>query len=306
MLEIAGAVIPRLFFILHSLVAVWRVTHSLHERQYALLALLNVLLIVEMIWALKKRKGKDCKWFSPAILLYLICVMPSIWILEVHHHQAENNDKNVSNKCIELNNELAGANSYHLSFNQNLTEIFELLSSACNDAWILGLHQTLLILLIVGKWVLPMGYGITRDEFSQLLLIFVSIAADILEFTTETLSEPNVRKNTVLVYAILGVWSWSMLQFPLHLAVLHTEPSSASQNSSGSLLSTYRADIWNIIVSLFIHDGPFFVLRMFVMIHFKVIHQMLVFFSIKNFLVLLIQIYRLSVICEDYRSRLPH
>ncbi|KAG2462969.1 TMM26 protein, partial [Polypterus senegalus] len=101
-------------------------------------------------------------------------------------------------KCVELNDELAGANSYHLSFNQNITEIFKLLSSVCNDAWILGLHQTLLILLIVGKWVLPMGYGITRDEFSQLLLIFVSIAADILEFTTETLSEPNVRLSKII------------------------------------------------------------------------------------------------------------
>ncbi|MBN3292343.1 TMM26 protein, partial [Polypterus senegalus] len=262
-----------------------------------------------MIWALKKRKGKDCKWFSPAILLYLICVMPSIWILEVHHHQVEKNDKNVSN--VELNDELAGANSYHLSFNQNITEIFKLLSSVCNDAWILGLHQTLLILLIVGKWVLPMGYGITRDEFSQLLLIFVSIAADILEFTTETLSEPNVRRRQAKAYTV-SVYSCTVSKtngLGLVLSKTDNQPQErlrASQNSSGSLLSTYRADIWNIIVSLFIHDGPFFVLRMLVMIYFKVIHQMLVFFSIKNFLVLLIQIYRLSVICEDYRSRLPH
>lgn len=63
------------------------------------------------------------------------------------------------------------------------------LSSVCPNDWILGLHQVLLILLILGKWLLPLGGGVTRDELSQLLLIFVGTAADILEFTSETLSD---------------------------------------------------------------------------------------------------------------------
>lgn len=63
------------------------------------------------------------------------------------------------------------------------------LTSVCPNDWILALHQALLILLILGKWLLPLGGGVTRDELSQLLLIFVGIAADILEFTCETLSD---------------------------------------------------------------------------------------------------------------------
>lgn len=59
----------------------------------------------------------------------------------------------------------------------------------CANDWILALHQILLILLIVGKWLMPIGAGVTRDELSQLLLIFVGTAADILEFTSETLSD---------------------------------------------------------------------------------------------------------------------
>lgn len=65
----------------------------------------------------------------------------------------------------------------------------KMLTSVCPNDWILALHQILLILLIVGKWLLPLGGGVTRDELSQLLLIFVGIAADILEFTCETLSD---------------------------------------------------------------------------------------------------------------------
>lgn len=60
-------------------------------------------------------------------------------------------------------------------------------SLICPDDWILALHQILLILVIVGRWLLPLGGGVTRTELSQLLLIFVGIAADILEFTCETL-----------------------------------------------------------------------------------------------------------------------
>jgi len=66
------------------------------------------------------------------------------------------------------------------------------LSSVCANDWILALHQILLILLIVGKWLLPIGGGVTRDEMSQLLLIFVGTAADILEFISETL--PDVKQ----------------------------------------------------------------------------------------------------------------
>lgn len=68
-----------------------------------------------------------------------------------------------------------------------------MLTSVCSNDWILALNQILLILLIVGKWLLPLGGGVTRDELSQLLLIFVGTAADILEFTSETLSDIKWR-----------------------------------------------------------------------------------------------------------------
>ena len=67
------------------------------------------------------------------------------------------------------------------------------LSMVCEPVWTLGLHQTLLLILIIGRWLLPIGGTITRDQLSELLLMFVGTAADILEFTTETLKENNVR-----------------------------------------------------------------------------------------------------------------
>uniref|UniRef100_A0A3Q4H7F5 Transmembrane protein 26a n=1 Tax=Neolamprologus brichardi TaxID=32507 RepID=A0A3Q4H7F5_NEOBR len=164
-----------------------------------------------------------------------------------------------------------------------------LLSTVCANDWILALHQIVLILLIVGKWLLPLGGGVTKDELSQLLLTFVGTAADILEFTSETLSDVK-EKNPAMVYVILAVWTWSMLQFPLHLAVVRE-----------NFFIKHSTDIWSIIETLFIQDGPFLLVRLTVIIHFRVLHQMLGFFAIKNGLVITLSLYRLAIILLDYR-----
>lgn len=69
-----------------------------------------------------------------------------------------------------------------------------------------------------------------------------------------------------------------------------------------SLLKKHSTDIWAIVEALFIQDGPFLVVRLVVMAYFRIFHQMLVFFTIKNFLVVILNLYRLSVIFQDFRS----
>ncbi|XP_039994438.1 transmembrane protein 26-like isoform X3 [Xiphias gladius] len=268
------AIITRALFILVSLAGVGRVTWVKNDH-YWFLTILFLPLVFELIITLKRRKGEDYKWFSPPIFLFLISIIPSIWILELHHRQNKARDP------------------------QNFKQV---LSTVCSNNWILALHQIALILLIVGKWLLPLGGGVTRDELSQLLLIFVGTAADILEFTSETLSD--VKENSSqLVYIILAVWTWSMLQFPLHLAVVTSGPSSEGEQGvrEASLFTKHSKDIWSIMETLFIQDGPFLVVRLTVMTYFDVFHQMLVFFAIKNFLVVILNLYRMAVIWQDFR-----
>jgi len=49
------------------------------------------------------------------------------------------------------------------------------------------LHQLILFIIIIGRWMLPKAKGVTRDQLSQILLIFIGVGADILEFVTETI-----------------------------------------------------------------------------------------------------------------------
>ncbi|XP_056333475.1 transmembrane protein 26 [Danio aesculapii] len=302
------AIITRSLFILVSLIGVWRVKTVKNDNMYWLLTILYLPLVVEMIITLRRRKGQDYKWFSPAILLFLISIIPSIWILELHHQENKASDPQCR-KLDSWDNVKSILPSNGTMGNETLKHLERMLTSVCANDWILGLHQVLLILLILGKWLLPLGGGVTRDELSQLLLIFVGTAADILEFTSETLSDVK-ENNHQLVYIILAVWTWSMLQFPLHLAVVTSRPENPDEPKGGEsccnlILSRHSTDIWNIVESLFIQDGPFLVVRLIVMIYFDVFHQMLVFFAIKNFLVVVLNLYRLIVICQDFRPKPP-
>ncbi|XP_066205851.1 transmembrane protein 26 isoform X1 [Saccopteryx leptura] len=309
------ALATRLLFFLHSLVGVWRVAEARKEPRYWLLALLNLLLFLETALTLKFKHGRGCKWFSPAIFVYLINIVPSLWILEVHHgnqycsSQSERMSQNTSSK-EDFNQTLISSEQTHGV--DKLIETAKVfvhnLSTVCEKDWTLALHQTFLLMLIIGRWLLPIGATITRDQLSELLLMFVGTAADILEFTSETLAIKNVRNNPVLVYAILFIWTWSMLQFPLDLAVQHVvRPSSLTAQRFPSLFfCQYTADLWNIGISVFIQDGPFLVMRLILMTYFKVINQMLVFFAVKNFLVVMLHLYRLVVLALDVRASLRH
>ncbi|XP_063346901.1 transmembrane protein 26-like isoform X6 [Pelmatolapia mariae] len=190
LIKFISAIITRALFILIALIGVWRVTRVKEHNFYWLLTFLFLPLVLEMIITLRRRKGKDYKWFSPPIFLFLISIIPSMWLLELHHQQ----NKDSEPKCqkldsLDLYNLIQNKTSRNLTITDSLKDIDELFSAVCANDWILALHQILLILLIVGKWLLPLGGGVTRDELSQLLLIFVGTAADILEFTSETLSD---------------------------------------------------------------------------------------------------------------------
>jgi len=50
-----------------------------------------------------------------------------------------------------------------------------------NRDWVRTLEQLLLLILILGRWMLPKG-KLTHYQLSQLLLVYIGTAADIVEF----------------------------------------------------------------------------------------------------------------------------
>ncbi|KAK2553068.1 Transmembrane protein 26 [Acropora cervicornis] len=170
------AVLTRVMFFIHGFLSVWLVTHCLGKPIYWLTIGGVVLLFFEMMYTLLARKGQEYKYFWPSCFFYMSTMIPNIWIVE-----------------IDLLECFGNLNSQTLA-----KQVFEL---------------GLIIGLIIGRWLLPRG-EITRDQLSALLLGYVGTAADILELF-EVLEEQAVSTTRQVTYAVLSVYSWSLLQFCL-------------------------------------------------------------------------------------------
>ncbi|XP_026529968.1 transmembrane protein 26 [Notechis scutatus] len=92
--------------------------------------------------------------------------------------------------------------------------------------------------------------------------------------------------------------------YPPLLQHLNCDRAASSAKVFHLLLCRHSADLWNIGISLFIQDGPFLVVRLILMGHFRVVNQMLVFFAAKNILIVLLQLYRLVVLSLDFHASL--
>ena len=57
-----AAILVRVGFIVHSVLAIWRAADVENEHLFWLLALSNVLLITEGIYRVVKKDGKESKW----------------------------------------------------------------------------------------------------------------------------------------------------------------------------------------------------------------------------------------------------
>ncbi len=170
--------------------------------------------------------------------------------------------------------------------------------SLSSDEWALALEQILLILLIIGRWMLPKG-ALTRDQLSQLLLVYIGIAADSLEFSLETLKEQAVLCDLALIIIIMSIWSWSLMQFCLVMtAVAAPKPRMATGKRERTFCGgCCENEIWALMMSVVLQDAPFLTMRLYLMIRYRVINQMMLFFTCKNTMVVLLQFYRMAILC---------
>lgn len=237
----------------------------------------------------------------------------------------------------------------------------------------LALEQLLLFVLIVGRWLLPKG-EITRDQLSQLLLVYIATAADIIEFF-DSFNSDESPYNRELITAVLTLWSWSLVQFTLVLTstrgspeyslsvrptqpmvledtdvnkwhrlakmrrvVMHTRvpwpwgrfgqvmplpnppgrnrvlpvrPEDEDKVYPYNRCACLESEIWAVMVALCLQDGPFLILRLILISHYKIFTHLSLFFTSKNALVLMLQLYRLIVVHQekvaaDNKRKLEH
>lgn len=83
------------------------------------------------------------------------------------------------------------------------------------ERWTDLIEQTTMLMMILGRWLLPTVQGMTKDSLSQLLLVNLAMCADIIEFF-DILKLSFVKSSQTLVVTILCLWTWSLMQFPFN------------------------------------------------------------------------------------------
>lgn len=77
-------------------------------------------------------------------------------------------------------------------------------------------QQTLVFLLIVGRWLLPKD-NFSRESLAQLLLVLIGSGEDIVEFVSENLTFPEIGCSKVTTVLVLILWAISLQQFSVAL-----------------------------------------------------------------------------------------
>ncbi|CAD5209966.1 unnamed protein product [Bursaphelenchus xylophilus] len=271
LINIIRALSARALFIFHSVATIWAAVNVQGENSIWGFALISVSIVVEGGHTILMRVGDERKWFSPSILLYILATAPPIWLLETKLCQwRQTND-------------------------QRLDKMFEYQI----------LEQLLLVVLIVGRWLLPKG-DISREQLSQILLAYLAISSDIVEFF-DVFKERTVYFNLNLQKLVLSAWTLSLLQFPFILTVSRarkmrvaiTDDTAITTKSRTMSQILYDVDIWAIIVASCLQDIPFFLVRVYLILQYKLITYTMIFFLSKNALIIALQFYRAVIIFND-------
>ncbi|XP_071487424.1 transmembrane protein 26-like [Diadema antillarum] len=293
----------RCLFCIAAMISVFGVVTVKHQQAYWLLLNLSFLLFLEAAITFTRTKTGEWKWFCPSVLLFLVATVPSLWLLEMSllSDRLEYRQHNGGN-CISP--EEAGLNETQLVGEIISGLKVNLFLSA--QSWSVALQQALLFVLILGRWLLPKG-DLTRDQLSQLLLVYIGIAADILEFVTEGLKLEQVRCNRIMVICILSLWTWSLLQFTLGLTatkarkprVAGTSQRKKKKDDAPKVTYCCETEVWGIMATVIMQDGPFLTMRLYLLTVEDAVNHMMIFFTCKNMLIMLLQVYRLLVICIE-------
>lgn len=169
------------------------------------------------------------------------------------------------------------------------------------ENWVEALEQTMLIVLVLGRWLMPKG-DMSRDQLSQLLMVYVGLGADILDIF-DTFKEPQVKTKKAVIIVGLSLFSWALMQFPLVLtqtshpkAQEENQPEAAQHGRAGWTVSCCSSEVWSLLLTVGMQDGPFLIYRLYLMIRENVLNQLMIFFTCKNILIVLLEVYRICVV----------
>ncbi|XP_039611596.1 transmembrane protein 26-like isoform X2 [Polypterus senegalus] len=236
--------------------------------------------------------------FSLMVFLYLCTAIPCIWVLELHSLD--------STVLTSISPETTPAALQK-------PDLIRISITAEEAMWTSGVEQTMMLMLVVGRWLMPRG-DLSRAQLYELLLVESALGADILDIL-DTSKQSQVETNRAIRVMGLGVFSWSMIQFPLVLTKIEDSDSykysKVPLRDNGKLQVLPKVRTWfrscissqvcTLLISLCMQDGPSLVYRLYLLIEKNMKNQMMIFFICQHILLIILQINRIIVYpdCDD-------
>lgn len=216
------ALVPRFLFLGHGVLCVSLVSKQEHNNEYWYLTVCLGLLILEGIFNVLIRHGKEFHWVCPSAFLYAIVLITTLIVLR---------ERRV--KCLVTKSSVFCDKSV-LDGNDAITTLFDDMTESKRASI---LEQTGMLVLIIGRWLLPQG-SISKEAFSQILLIYIGTAADIVEFSEiygeddEQLKKQLKEDTADVLHGVMAVWALSVLQFSLTIALPEDALKQEEEGSS--------------------------------------------------------------------------
>jgi hypothetical protein len=144
--------------------------------------------------------------------------------------------------------------------------------------------------LILVRWFLP---NLNESKHSQ-LLAYISIAADMVDISSY-IQDSSLDDYYHLIKAVEGVLGLSLIQFSFSLtAKKKRNPNLKGFRNFIDLLFATQA--WAVFLQLISQDFPSFIVRIFIIQMMNETKANLIFFVLKNGLLVLLEIYRIIVV----------
>ncbi|XP_060593509.1 transmembrane protein 26-like [Ruditapes philippinarum] len=298
--KIFRAILTRLLLLTHCVVAILIVAKTVDVRFYGIFAPYIFFFLLETSVILYCRWG--CEWsrICTCFCIYLSTVVPVLWILRLHDANQDGGSakglNDTTTTATATNTTTIPPLSITNGGNNTSDELFQaskLTTFLLNVGPISLLEQSMMFLVILCRWLLPRG-RIDRNSLSQLLIMYSAISADILDFS-EIFNKDQIKHSGPFRYVVLGVWSWSLVQF---VVVITTSFAIKRHERNTVSRSQDRSEILSVLMVLFMQDGPFLGVRCYAIFYIHISEYLIMFFSLKNALTLILGFYRLLVLCD--------
>ncbi|XP_041363975.1 transmembrane protein 26-like [Gigantopelta aegis] len=284
------ALTVRLFLLIHTILAYWRVWSAKQQSLFWLFLMLPGIQVLETIYTVVKRKGVENAWFCLCFFCYLLSTIPAIYLLEFDR----------LNRYAQIYESENGTQLESLKAIHGVTLPFTL----APDIWVSIIEQSMLFLMVLGRIMLPRG-KLSRDQLSQLLFVYIGMASDNSELFV-LFDESPVRQDRDLTIGILVAWTFSLMLFTVVLTATKSSKKSrvAPRRLQDDVISSKRSplrgffetEIWSIVLTFLLQDGPYLSVRLSALIRYRLITYSILFFTFKNIFVIILLIYRLLVL----------